>query len=693
MKYLIISLLLVCHFFVPEAKAIIIRHDRDDAKYRELGRRYSTALADVSYGEGILIAPQWVVTAAHVARYLRPGHGITINGKIYSSESITLHPKWLITGRSENDIALIKLREAVTEISPIALYRQKDELGKAITIIGRGMFGTGLTGPQPNSPPELRGATNTIDAVTEELIKFRFESPDEAKVTELEGVAAPGDSGGPAFMEVGGKLYLVGVGSDQERGGAGWREGVYGVTEKYVRISTSLNWIEETMRAGNAQRAQGELPRLVSLGSVVESITPETRERLKLSAEQTGLVVKRVEAKSSADEAGVAVDDLILKVNEANVASLNSFIATIRNFRVGDKLQLTILRGGEQQTKTVTLKPRAFETNADFDVLYRSADTKNGRRRVIVTKPKAAGKYPAVLLVGGIGCYSLDNFSPNHAYRKILYGLTNQGFATMRVEKTGTGDSEGAPCSSTLADLRQEIEGYVSGLRALKTYDFVDADKVFIFGHSIGGIVGPAVAAEEKVRGLIAVATVGTNWFEYALENYRRQAVLRGESYDQVENGARINRLCKQRLWIDKQPYREIVKEQPACADYLQDPAPVTYMQQLTELNLAEMWKKVEAPTLIIYGSSDFLTSAKEHEYLREMINKFHPGKAKYVEIAAMDHYFEQAATQRESMQRRGNPPQTPPQFVEQALIEISNWLKQNLNNSQASAPVSKVPN
>jgi hypothetical protein len=46
-----------------------------------------------------------------------------------------------------------------------------------------------------------------------------------------------------------------------------------------------------------------------------------------------------------------------------------------------------------------------------------------------------------------------------------------------------------------------------------------------------------------------------------------------------------------------------------------------------------------------------------------------------------MDHYFEQAVTQRESMQRRSSPTQTLPQFVEQSLAEISNWLKENLNN------------
>jgi pimeloyl-ACP methyl ester carboxylesterase len=423
-----------------------------------------------------------------------------------------------------------------------------------------------------------------------------------------------------------------------------------------------------------------ELPRQGVLGTQITLVPDDQRARLKLPAEQ-GIVVSRVESGSSAEAAGLKAGEIILKVGDTNVNTAPDFVNLIRPLRAGQTIALTVLRDGKQQNIEVTLKPRPFETNPDFNVLYRQVDTKNGRRRVIVTKPKKGGKLPAVLLVGGIGCYSLDNFPPSHAYRNILYGLTNQGFVTVRIEKTGMGDSEGAPCNAPQSDLRQEVEGYTSGLRALKTYDFVDADKVFIFGHSIGGIAGPLAAAEEKVRGLIVVATVGTDWFEYAMENYRRQAVLRGESYDRVETGARMNQICKRRLWVDKQPREQILKELPSCANMLQDPAPASYMQQLTDLNLAETWKKVDAPVLIIYGASDFLTSAKEHEYLREMVNKFHPGKAKYVEIAAMDHYFERAVTQRESMQRRSSPTQALPQFVEQSLTEISNWLKGNLNN------------
>lgn len=427
-----------------------------------------------------------------------------------------------------------------------------------------------------------------------------------------------------------------------------------------------------------AQLSGDDLPRQGLLGVQVAAVTSEQRAQMKLPADQ-GIAVMRVDAGSSAEVAGLKSGDIILKVGDMSVNSVQGFVNIIRPFRANQNVALAIMRVGERQTINVTLKPRPLETSPEFDVLYRAVHTKGGRRRVIVTKPKASGKYPAVLMVGGIGCYSLDNFQPTDAYRKILYGLTQQGFATMRVEKTGMGDSEGASCQSPEANLRQEVEGFVAGLRALKNYDFVDADKTFIFGHSIGGIVGPLVAAEVPVRGLIVVATIGTNWFEYALENYRRQAVLRGAPYEEIEREARLYRDCKRNLWLDRQTPGQILKENQACEPFLPDPAPYTYMQQLTALNLAETWKKVTAPTLIIYGSSDFLTSTEEHEYLRNMINSFQPNRATFIEIPGMDHFFHRAATQRESLERLGNPTQTPPQFVEQALSQISNWLNKTI--------------
>src|SRR5260370_42517192 len=52
------------------------------------------------------------------------------------------------------------------------------------------------------------------------------------------------------------------------------------------------------------------------------------------------------------------------------------------------------------------------ESAADFDILYRTVDIDNAKYDTIITKPKAVGRYPAVLLIAGLGCYSLDRLKP-----------------------------------------------------------------------------------------------------------------------------------------------------------------------------------------------------------------------------------------------------------------------------------------
>ncbi|MGH7860532.1 MAG: hypothetical protein ACREQY_24640, partial [Candidatus Binatia bacterium] len=54
--------------------AIIIRHDRDDSRYRELAADYPQLVhmnteepGQPPDGEGALVGPNWVLTAAHIA--------------------------------------------------------------------------------------------------------------------------------------------------------------------------------------------------------------------------------------------------------------------------------------------------------------------------------------------------------------------------------------------------------------------------------------------------------------------------------------------------------------------------------------------------------------------------------------------------------------------------------------------------
>ncbi|HEX8637926.1 MAG TPA: alpha/beta fold hydrolase [Pyrinomonadaceae bacterium] len=425
--------------------------------------------------------------------------------------------------------------------------------------------------------------------------------------------------------------------------------------------------------AYSANAFADELKRRGTLGVKFAPMPEAVKTQPGLVAGQ-GIYIADVQPGGSLQTADVKAGDVIVKIENAEVENANQLAVLMQKYYGGDKFQMTVLRDGKTLVKTIVLQARPFETSPDFDIVYDSIAVDGAKRRVIVTKPKTVGKSPAVLLVGGIGCYSVDNLSPNHSYRQILYPLTLKGFTTMRVEKSGMGDSEGEPCQSPQVDFQIELKGYAAGLKKLKGYEFVDAEQIFIFGHSIGGLSAPLVAADNPVKGIIVAETLGTNWFEYSFDNLRRQTLLKGTPFDETEKSLQTYGTCAHRFYIEKQTPEQIEKAAPQCVGYLNAPASYTYMQQLADINLAATWKKIKSPVLIVYGTSDYLTDAEEGEYLTNMINSFQPGKAEFVKINGMDHWFWRAASQRAS-QERSLGKQPPGEFHTGFLDEMQRWL------------------
>ena len=54
---------LIIALVLHPAGAIVTRHDRDDARYVALGARFPAAVTVLPDGSGVLIAPNWVLTA------------------------------------------------------------------------------------------------------------------------------------------------------------------------------------------------------------------------------------------------------------------------------------------------------------------------------------------------------------------------------------------------------------------------------------------------------------------------------------------------------------------------------------------------------------------------------------------------------------------------------------------------------
>src|SRR5687767_9222485 len=181
MTRLLVLALLVMSF---SAGAIVIRDDVDDSKYRVPASEFPALVDMPGEGHGVLIAPRWVITAAHAITWQSEIKQVTINGTSRDVERLVIHPgykkppqelldqalatwDWTLFRvllSSSDDIALLKLSQPVTDVSPVAFHEGDDEFGNIVKIMGKGATGTGVTGYEfsDSHRTELRQAYNKI---------------------------------------------------------------------------------------------------------------------------------------------------------------------------------------------------------------------------------------------------------------------------------------------------------------------------------------------------------------------------------------------------------------------------------------------------------------------------------------------------------------------------------------------------
>jgi pimeloyl-ACP methyl ester carboxylesterase len=296
---------------------------------------------------------------------------------------------------------------------------------------------------------------------------------------------------------------------------------------------------------------------------------------------------------------------------------------------------------------------RALEAYPNAIVLYESVTTPDGKRlRTIITKPRGATKkLPVIFVAGWLSCDSVE--APSDT--KDASGLVFRGLAQLpqfvlyRMDKQGVGDSEGV-CDET--DFDSELAGYRAGFHALGNYDFIDTNRVFILGLSNGGGFAPLIpesdADQQQVRGYISVGGWAKTWFEHMLEIERRRFVLTGKSPAEVTESMKKAATLYHEWLIKGRTVDEITKEQPQLAEVWPGGKdlnhlygrPLTFYQQLQNLNLAQAWSRVKAPVFALHGEFDWIMSREDHELISAWVSK-NGADANAYEVPQMGHTFQ----------------------------------------------------
>ena len=355
-------------------------------------------------------------------------------------------------------------------------------------------------------------------------------------------------------------------------------------------------------------------------------------------------------------------NDIIIKIGNDLFPSTDSFINRFLKYSPGEEVQLTVIRENKKINLKANAVGRPFETDDNATVIYDEANYKGGQLRVIINKPFKENKMPAMLFIPGYTCTSIDELTNDHPYKRIVDAYVDAGFVTLRVEKSGLGDSRNTPpCES--CDLLDEVENFEAGLKKLKTLSYVDTNQIIIVGHSMGGIIAPAISAKHQVAGVVVYGTVAKSWFEYQLEMYRVQNALSGLNPLEVEQSVIDQYDLNYRFFVKKEKLEDMSKDPKADSvlksiwgyngkDKIYE-RNAEYWRQIQDYPLLENWKNTKAKVLVQFGESDFQAFSKaDHEQIVNTVNYFHPGNATLKTFAQTDHFFAKSGSMQEAYKK-----------------------------------------
>jgi pimeloyl-ACP methyl ester carboxylesterase len=342
-----------------------------------------------------------------------------------------------------------------------------------------------------------------------------------------------------------------------------------------------------------------------SAASQTDSLPRRGALGVGLGVDEAGAVrVTTVQDNSTAADLGVMPKDVIQSIDSVTTKTPADVIAAVGKHVHGRNIAIDIVRDGRLQHLDGMLKPLLQERLEGAEMEYGSVVASGARLRTIVSVPaNLAGRAPAVLLIPGGGCGSIDTpLFPDLAQPGLMRVIGRNGFVTMRVDKSGVGDSEGPPCDSI--GYEQELSGYRAALRALTSHRAVDPKRVFLLGISLGGVFAPVLANETAVAGIVAYGTIATA----------------------------------------PGPY-------PGRAE--------RFFREFASIDIPAAWAKVNAPVLVMHGTYDETTSAEAHETIARIVNTAHPGLAEHREFDRLDHCWSRHATLEASRENCGRGAET----------------------------------
>jgi S1-C subfamily serine protease len=282
------------------------------------------------------------------------GHLLTNNHVVENANRITVklgssersYPAKVVGADPSTDVALLEVDVPADQLHPLTLGdSSKVEVGDPVVAIGNPF-----------------GLDRTVTSGIVSALQRQIEAPagfSISHVIQTDAAINPGNSGGPLIDAQG---EVIGINSQIETGG-GSSGGNVGIGFA-IPINTAREVAKQIEENGKVEHAY--------LGISGGTITPDLARALNLPVDE-GVLVAEVVKGGPADKAGIEGGnteatiegagvtlggDIITKLNGKSIASMEDLVNVINGAKPGEDISVTVLRGGDEKTVTVTLGNR-----------------------------------------------------------------------------------------------------------------------------------------------------------------------------------------------------------------------------------------------------------------------------------------------------------------------------------------------
>lgn len=283
----------------------------------------------------------------------------------------------------------------------------------------------------------------------------------------------------------------------------------------------------------------------------------------------------------------------------------------------------------------------------------------------ILTLPKNKKNLPILILVHGSGPNDKDEtIGPNKIFRDLAVGLASNGIATIRYDKRTKVYAEKLNEISNEITVKEEtIEDAISAINIAKEYSEIDKSKIYLLGHSLGGMLAPRIAqVNSDLKGIILLAGNARPLEDLILEQI--QYILSIDGLTSAEQ-QQIDELTKQ---IKKVKSNELDLQTSKTELPLNVPA--SYWIDLKKYNQVETAKQLKQSILILQGERDYQVTMADFTTWKKELNN---NKTIFISYPKLNHLFIEGVGQciPSEYEKQGN-------VSEDVINDITKWIKEN---------------